>query len=222
MDFLPQYLSELVLLFGCTAFLKVATVFSVVRYGLGLPDILFGIVAAGAALVIACVVPTLPAADALVGKPLWEQAETQRAFLTAHSDAATVERFDSIRQRVAGGKPTPGPATVVEQAEPVGSEAEVAAKVQAPPADIISETGPTIQSLLAGFVVRELAQAFQLGLLLLIPLVVVDILVVNVLAVLGITQISAVVISLPLKLALFVGAGGWDLLISKLLHSYGA
>src|SRR5690606_19064467 len=136
--------------------------------------ILFGIVAAGAALVIACVVPTLPAGDVLAGKPLWEQAETQRAFLTAHSDATTVERFDSIRQRVAGGKPTTSPAALVEQAETAGSEAEVAAEaeVQAAPADTVSEKGPTIQSLLAGFVVRELAEAFQLGLLLLIPLVV--------------------------------------------------
>jgi type III secretion protein R len=213
MEFLPNYITELVLLFGCTAFLKVAAVFSIVRYGLGLPDIVFGMIAAGAALVIACVVPQVPASESLAGKSVWVQAETQRKFLTEHSDQVTVERFEEIRSHVVAERTAVDPVDHVEV-----SDAEEAPVTK----PVIQSSEPSIQSLLAGFVVRELGEAFQLGLLLLLPLVVVDILVVNVLAVLGITQISAVVVSLPLKLALFIGAGGWDLLVTRLLNSYGA
>jgi type III secretion protein R len=53
--------------------------------------------------------------------------------------------------------------------------------------------------------------------MLLIPFVLIDLLVAHFLALLGVQQLSAHAVSLPLKILVFVGAGGWGLLGSKLL-----
>lgn len=63
----------------------------------------------------------------------------------------------------------------------------------------------------------QLKSAFELGLLLLIPFLIIDLLVVNGLNLLGITQFSPVILGLPCKLLLFLSVGGWDLLFQKLL-----
>jgi type III secretory pathway component EscR len=53
--------------------------------------------------------------------------------------------------------------------------------------------------------------------MLLIPFVLIDLLVAHVLALLGVQQVAAQTVSLPIKIVVFVVAGGWGLLGSKLL-----
>jgi len=74
--------------------------------------------------------------------------------------------------------------------------------------------------LVASFLISELKKAFELGLMLLIPFLVIDLLVVNVIMLLGIESISATAVSLPLKLLLFISLNGWQLISEKLLSSY--
>lgn len=205
-------MSELILLLSCTAFIKIATVFSALRYGLGLGDAVFGLVALIAALVFAFVVPTGISTDAIGEKPFWQQVETQRAFLETNSDPEMIDRLSAIRTAVKSR--TPGSQKQAVQDGEAKESIEHSAAV--------STAANPIQSVLAAFILSELKIAFQLALLLLIPFVVVDLLVVNGMALLGITQISSVILSLPLKLGLFVAAGGWELLVEKLLASYGA
>ena len=68
--------------------------------------------------------------------------------------------------------------------------------------------------------VSQLKEAFYLGLIFLIPFVVVDLVVTNVMMLLGITQLSAVLVSLPIKLLLFVSIDGWMLVSQRLLGSF--
>ncbi|MCB0335408.1 MAG: hypothetical protein KDD62_03860 [Bdellovibrionales bacterium] len=75
-------------------------------------------------------------------------------------------------------------------------------------------------ALSAAFLVSELKEAFNIGLLILLPFVVIDLLVANTLVLLGITQFSHLILSLPLKLLLFIGVDGWTLLSDKLLQGY--
>ncbi|MCB0318039.1 MAG: hypothetical protein KDD56_04725 [Bdellovibrionales bacterium] len=70
------------------------------------------------------------------------------------------------------------------------------------------------------FLVTELREAFKIGFMLLVPLLIIDLLVVNVLMALGITQISASFISIPLKILLFIAVDGWVLLTEKILSTY--
>ncbi|GLU32580.1 type III secretion system export apparatus subunit SctR [Trinickia caryophylli] len=72
------------------------------------------------------------------------------------------------------------------------------------------------------FVVSELQAAFEIGLLLFIPFIVIDLLVSNVLLTMGMQMVPPMMISLPLKLLLFVAADGWGRLLQALVLSYHA
>jgi flagellar biosynthesis protein FliP len=71
-------------------------------------------------------------------------------------------------------------------------------------------------TLLLAYFVTQLSLAFKIGLMLMIPFIVIDVLIVNVLLSLDITQIQQELISLPLKLILFVALDGWALITQKL------
>lgn len=70
------------------------------------------------------------------------------------------------------------------------------------------------------FTVAELTQAFQIGFLLYLPFVVIDLIVSNILLAMGMMMVSPMTISLPLKLFLFVMVDGWSRLIEGLVLSY--
>lgn len=74
--------------------------------------------------------------------------------------------------------------------------------------------------LVPAFVMSELTAAFQVGFLLYLPFVVIDLIVSNILLAMGMMMVSPVTISLPLKLFLFVMVDGWTRLIEGLVLSY--
>jgi type III secretion protein R len=75
--------------------------------------------------------------------------------------------------------------------------------------------------LVPAFVVSELQAAFETGLLLFIPFVVIDLLASNVLLAMGMQMVPPMMVSLPLKILLFVVADGWGRLLQALALSYG-
>lgn len=79
----------------------------------------------------------------------------------------------------------------------------------------------TFLALLPAFLVTELSEAFQIGFLIYLPFIAIDIVISNILLALGMMMVSPVTISLPFKLFLFVAVDGWDRLIAGLLASYG-
>jgi flagellar biosynthetic protein FliP len=72
------------------------------------------------------------------------------------------------------------------------------------------------------FMLSELSTAFRMGLYVLVPMLVVDLLVASVLMSLGMMMVPPTLISLPLKLAVFVLADGWRLVVTALVRSFGA
>lgn len=70
------------------------------------------------------------------------------------------------------------------------------------------------------FVVSELTTAFQMGVLVLLPFLVIDLAVAAILMALGMMMVPPASISLPLKLLLFVVVDGWHLLVGSLLRSF--
>jgi flagellar biosynthetic protein FliP len=74
--------------------------------------------------------------------------------------------------------------------------------------------------LAAAFLTSELTTAFQIGFLLFIPFVVIDLVVASVLMSLGMMMLSPVIISLPFKLMLFVLVDGWSLVMGTLAASF--
>lgn len=74
--------------------------------------------------------------------------------------------------------------------------------------------------LIPSFCVSELTKAFQIGFLVYLPFIAIDIIVSNILLAMGMMMVSPVTISLPFKLLLFVMVNGWTLLIQGLVRGY--
>lgn len=74
--------------------------------------------------------------------------------------------------------------------------------------------------LAAAFLTSELKTAFQIGFLLFIPFVIIDLVVASVLMSLGMMMLSPMMISLPFKLMLFVLVDGWTLVAGSLVGSF--
>ena len=74
--------------------------------------------------------------------------------------------------------------------------------------------------LLPAYVTSELKSAFQIGFLLLIPFLVIDLVVASVLMSMGMMMLSPLIISLPFKIMLFVLVDGWTLVIGSLASSF--
>lgn len=74
--------------------------------------------------------------------------------------------------------------------------------------------------LLPSFLVSELKTAFQIGFLLFVPFLVIDLVVASVLMSMGMMMLSPIIISLPFKLMLFVLIDGWSLISMTLVSSF--
>lgn len=85
--------------------------------------------------------------------------------------------------------------------------------------EINAENAP-MRVLVPAFVTSELKSAFQIGFMIFIPFLVIDIVVASVLMSLGMMMLSPVLVALPFKLMLFVLADGWNLLIGSLAASF--
>ncbi len=78
-----------------------------------------------------------------------------------------------------------------------------------------------ITVLIPAFVTSELKTAFQIGFLLFIPFLVIDLVVASVLMAMGMMMLSPIIISLPFKIMLFVLIDGWAMVIGTLAMSFG-
>jgi flagellar biosynthetic protein FliP len=87
--------------------------------------------------------------------------------------------------------------------------------------EIKSEDVP-FKVLVPAFVTSELKSAFQIGFLIFIPFLVIDMIVASVLMSLGMMMLSPVLVALPFKLMLFVLADGWNLLLGSLAASFAS
>ncbi len=87
------------------------------------------------------------------------------------------------------------------------------------PAPDNMEDVPTM-TLIPAFMLSELKRAFQIGFMIYIPFLVVDMVVASVLMSMGMMMLPPVIISLPFKLLLFVLVDGWNLVVSSLVQSF--
>lgn len=87
------------------------------------------------------------------------------------------------------------------------------------PPDTKADSAP-FRVLVPAFVVSELKSAFQIGFMIFIPFLVIDIVVASILMSLGMMMLSPVLVALPFKLMLFVLADGWNLLVGSLAASF--
>ena len=78
-----------------------------------------------------------------------------------------------------------------------------------------------LRVVIPAFIISELRTAFQMGFLIFVPFILIDLVVATVLMSMGMMMMPPMTISLPLKLLLFVLVDGWSLVIQSLVRSFG-
>jgi flagellar biosynthetic protein FliP len=202
---IETYLTAAFSLLLFTSFIKIFTSLSILRYGLGLTGAGFSVVFFTIALAFAALTAQgggeIATATLLFGKPRTAAAVQDnevRPFLVKQVDPALVKQFTALAQGDSSSMPS-------------AANQEVASK------DIVRDA--PLRVLVAAFVLTEVQRACILGALFLIPFIVIDLIVAHALTALGITQLSAALVSLPIKLIFFISVDGWSLVINKIFSS---
>jgi flagellar biosynthetic protein FliP len=81
--------------------------------------------------------------------------------------------------------------------------------------------GAPLSLLVPAFLLSEIERAFQIGFLIFLPFLIIDLVVAAVLMSMGMMMVPPAIVSLPFKLAFFVVADGWSLIAASLVRSYG-
>lgn len=184
-----------------TAFAKASVLLGILRGGLGTPDALPATVTTGLAALLAAVV-MLP-----VGRQMAEAVGPPPDNTAAAWTAAAERAWPVLQDFLDAHTPPERLAQVVEASVQLDPTAEAAA--------------PSAADRITAFLISELEAAFQLGVLLLLPFLIVDLLVASTLSTIGFALLPPSLIALPFKLLLFVAADGWGLLVRGFLRSYG-
>lgn len=207
MDAIPTYLGGFLAVLLLTSFVKIFTSLHILRAGIGVQGGGFGIVICAVAFALSLVV---------MGPQLKEFGGVE-AFLSGGLKAGpkVEEKFRPFLEKNAHAdikqKLTELAGKLATQPKKEGDGKETSEAV-AP-----AENFPV---LIASFLVSQLQEAFQLAVIFLVPFVVIDLLVANALMALGMLQLSASVVALPLKLLLFFVVDGWALVAGKLIGGY--
>src|SRR5882724_7644889 len=77
-----------------------------------------------------------------------------------------------------------------------------------------------LRAIVPAFMISEIKTAFQIGFVLFLPLLIIDMVVSSVLLSMGMMQLPPVMVSLPFKILLFIMVDGWNLVIASLVKSY--
>jgi type III secretion protein R len=196
-----------------TSFVRISVVLSILRSAIGTPSVPPTPVLTGLALVltIAVMAPT--------GQRMYD-AMAPALGMAAGADLASGETLAALGSAADRGK-EPLRAFILKNTDPRdrASFLAVTLKMRAP-AERAAITDRDFGVIVPAFVTSELRRAFQIGFLLFIPFLVVDMVIANLLLALGMHMLSPTTVSLPFKLLLFVVADGWTLVIRGLLQSY--
>lgn len=191
-----------------TSFVKLSVVFSILRNALGAGQVPSGTVVAALAAVLSIYVMA-PVGRQMLARsgPLVEQLDAGlskskgEALLSALGEVTTP--LSDFLRRNSGARPMK-----------LFTRLSVRSGMTAPD----GEPGLTVR--LPAFLVTELTEAFQVGFLVFLPFLIIDMVISNVLLALGMHMLSPTTISLPFKLLLFVVVDGWYLLSEALVMGY--
>ncbi len=187
------------LLLAFTAFTRIAVVLFLLRQGLGSPTTPPNLVLTGLAVLLTIFVmsPALKTINTEAYQPYLAGA---LSFNAAAEQAATPLKSFMLRQTRAE-----------DLSLFIGDDKTIDAKrVDSVP----------LAALAPAFLTSELKTAFQIGFMVILPFLVIDLVVAAVLTALGMIMLPPQLVSLPLKLLLFVAVDGWHLLVGSLIGSF--
>jgi len=188
-----------------TSFVKIVVVLSLIRNALGVQSIPPNMVINGMALILSLFVMSPVIEDMYdVVRQRDVKLDDKKALLeTAEEVKEPLKKF------------------LLKHAHPTERRFfQKAATKLWPPERAANLRDDDLMVLIPAFTVRELTSAFEIGFLIYLPFIIVDLVVSNILLAMGMQMISPTTVSLPFKLLLFVLADGWTRLIHGLVLSY--
>ncbi len=201
-----------------TSFTKIVVVLSLLRNALGLQQVPPNIVLNGLSLILTLYV-MYPVGEqmqaAIAGNAVQQQMEVQTG-----ADAGMLSSTNTMLNAVDAGK-EPLRGFLLKHSDPDerGFFLRTAQRV-GDPNRAAGMTERDFIVVIPAFVVRELSLAFQIGFLIFLPFLVIDLVISNILLAMGMMMLSPTTISLPFKLLLFVLVDGWVKLSHGLVLSY--
>lgn len=195
------------LFLSLTAFVKISTVLQITKSAIGAQSVPSSsvVLALSGALTLLAMAPTVSTVVERATPVLVEHGDGPDAIVKAVE--ATREPMRAFLKANASDKEIARFLDVARASRPEPERSKIAA-------DDLSVIAPA-------FVVTELTEAFAIGFLIFLPFLVIDLVVANVLASLGLQTLSVSQVSLPFKLLLFVSVNGWGLLAQALVMGYG-
>ena len=215
------------LLIMVTAFTRIIVALALLRSALGLQQTPPNMVLVGLALFLTAFVmaPVFDDAWRYGVQPMIDEAITEeqalkrtyapfKNFMMANVRNKDLALFKTLAAQSETGTDTPrGPfPAIAEEPQSLGGGAPTAAEAEA-------ET-PGPRTLIAAFIVSELRRAFEIGFLLFLPFLVIEMVVATVLMSMGMMMLPPVIISLPFKLIFFVLIDGWHLVAGSMVRSF--
>jgi len=188
------------LILMCTCFTRIIIVLSILRQALGLQQSPPSQVLVGIALCLSI----------LIMKPVWTEVY-DNAFVPYDDGKITMREAASIAEKpIKKFMLRQTHVSSLEQMMKIGGEDE---NVQ--PEDL------SLVIVVPAFVISELKTAFQIGFMVFLPFLIVDLVVASVLMSMGMMMLSPLIVSLPFKLMIFVLVDGWTMLVGSLSSSFG-
>src|SRR5690606_17548843 len=146
----------------------------------------------------------------LIMRPVWVDIY-QNAFMPFEQDEITLqEAFGRAEKPLRGFMFSQTKESDLEQMLRIANE----------PLTLTQDEVP-FSVLLPAFVLSELKTAFQIGFMLFLPFLVIDLIIASVLMAMGMMMLSPLIVSLPFKLMIFVLADGWSMTVGTLTASFG-
>ena len=197
----------------CTSFVKMHIVLSFFRSGLGAQQVPSGLVifALSAALSVVVMTPVFESIKERADDFPWKTLEHNPSEISEAEINTLLDPWYQFLLEHSGERELL--AFSKQDFENTGEESV---------SDLVVEKQERVPlaALLPAFFITELREAFLMGFIVLIPFLVIDLIVANILAGVGMFMVSPVMISLPIKVALFVFADGWLLLTEGLTAGY--
>ena len=184
-----------------TSFTRIIVVLSILRQAIGLQQSPSNQILVGVSLFLSLFIMT-PVFDEINVRALQPYLDEEMTSMEAFEQAKGPMRAFMLSQtRVKGLE------TFVSIA---GEEDQYADPTEVP-----------LNILIPAFVTSELKTAFQIGFMLFIPFLIIDLVVASILMAMGMMMLSPMIVSLPFKLMLFVLVDGWNLIFGTLATSFG-
>jgi type III secretion protein R len=197
-----------------TSFVKISVVLSIVRSALGTQQIPPTQVITGLAIILTVYIM------APVGIEIYKQTETLIQERKPGSSLMSAETVDLIWDAMVEAK-EPMKGWLIKNSHLKDRAMFFTMAKRLRKAEDRSGVGPEdFLVIIPAFVISELKESFQIGFIIFVPFLVIDMVVANILMALGMQMLSPTTISLPFKLLLFVMIDGWYLLTKGLIQGY--